>query len=243
MVVVMPAARPVVMVVIRHFFTRGLFLRQQGRFKSELAQRVLDFFDRGFVLGQRKVQPFAGNRDLDVANAGQAGKRGFDLRGAAAAIHAADRKSQRIVLFSGRFGLVMVVTAAGGMVVMIGLDLCLGSLFARQQSGFEAKLAQRVLDFFDRGFLFRHGEIQPFAGNRHLDVANAGQAGKRGFNLRRAAAAIHPTDREGQFLRFPVQTAACRNIHGFAPEFQSTVNLAPLATRASRGKMQFFDFF
>ncbi len=139
MVVVMPAARPVVMVVIRHFFARGLFLRQQGRFKSELAQRVLDFFDRGFVLGQRKVQPFAGNRDLDVANAGQAGKRGFDLR--------------------------------------------------------------------------------------------------------RAAAAIHPTDREGQFLRFPVQTAACRNIHGFAPEFQSTVNLAPLATRASRGKMQFFDFF
>ncbi len=221
MIVVMAAACRVVMVVIllRRLFARGLFLRQQSGFEAELAQRVLDLFDRGLVLGKREVQPFAGHRDLDVANAGQAGKRGFDLGGAAAAIHAANRKDQCIVLFSRCSGFIMVVTAAGGMVVMIGLDLCLrslclGSLVARQQSGLEAELAQRILDLFDRGFILGKRQVQPFAGNRHLDVCNAGQARERGFDLRRTAAAIHAADLEGQFLRFPVQTAACRNIHG-----------------------------
>ena len=93
-VIVMATACRVIMVMfvlmIRRLFACGLFLRQQSGFEAELAQRVLDFVDRGLVLGKREVQPFAGHRNLDVADAGQTGKRGFDLGRAAAAIHPAD---------------------------------------------------------------------------------------------------------------------------------------------------------
>jgi hypothetical protein len=167
--IVMATACRVIMIVfvllIRRFFARGLLLRQQGRLEAELAQRILDLFHRGFVFGKRKVQPLAGHRHLDVSNAGQAGQCGFDLGRAAAAIHAADRKGQRIVVFNSRLGRVMMVTAAGGMVVLIGLHLCCGRFFARQQSGLEAELAQRILDFFHRGFVFGKRKVQPLAGH------------------------------------------------------------------------------
>lgn len=112
MIVIMAAAGPVVMPVIVDFFARGLFLRQQGGLETELAQRVLDFFDRCFALGEREIQPFACNGHFDIGNAGQARKRGFDLGCTAAAIHAANRKDQGIVLLDAGCCLGRVVTAA-----------------------------------------------------------------------------------------------------------------------------------
>ena len=50
MLVIMAAARTVIVVVITlHLFAGSLFLRQQSGLEAELAQRVLDFFDRGFA--------------------------------------------------------------------------------------------------------------------------------------------------------------------------------------------------
>ncbi|MNF01330.1 hypothetical protein D3C80_2003060 [compost metagenome] len=90
----------------------GFFLRQQGRLEAELAQRVLDLVDRGFVVCQRKVQPFARNGYLDVGNTGQTRERGFDLGRAAGAIHAADREGQGIFLLDARCCFRMVMTTA-----------------------------------------------------------------------------------------------------------------------------------
>ena len=100
--------------------------------------------------------------------------------------------------------------------VMIRFDFCAGDFFLWQQSGFETEFAQRVFDFFDRGFAFGQRKVQPFACNGNLDVGNARQAGKRGFDFRRAAAAIHAANGEGQWLPvFALDVYACRNIHGF----------------------------
>ena len=110
--IMITVAGPVVVPVIFHLVPRRFVLPQQGGFEAELAQRILDFCGRGCVLGKRKVQPFPRNRHLDVGNTGQAGKCGFDLCGAAAAIHAADREGQGIVLLDARccFGRVMTAT-------------------------------------------------------------------------------------------------------------------------------------
>lgn len=111
--------------------------------------------------------------------------------------------------------MVVIIPMIVGVLMMFRRGLFAGSLVLRQQSGFETELAERVLDFFDRGLVVGQRQVQPFAGNGHLHVGNAGQAGKRGLDLCRAAAAVHATDRKGQILRLPVQIAACRNIHDF----------------------------
>ncbi|MNE03572.1 hypothetical protein D3C80_960790 [compost metagenome] len=99
-IVVMAAAGSMVVRLVIRLFACGLFLRQQGGFEAELAQRVLDLVDCGFPLREREVQPLARDRDLDVGNTGQTRECRLDLRRAAAAIHAADRKGQGIALLT-----------------------------------------------------------------------------------------------------------------------------------------------